>query len=251
MPKPALRAAERPSSPAGRALAMAVAATAIIYIVPYGRWIGYPLVLLSTIVHEMGHGVAGMLVGGHFESFVVGTDASGLAHITGYSTRFAIAFVSAGGLCGPACAAAVAFVAARTPRMSRVAVLAAGALLTLSLVLVVRNLFGWLAVGGVAAGLLAVGWKARAERAQALLVFLAVQLSLSVFSRSDYLFTDVAHTVGGTVPSDVATMASALFLPYWFWGALCGAFSIAVLALGARAYLGAVAPPVAASPRGS
>jgi membrane-associated phospholipid phosphatase len=72
-------------------------------------------------------------------------------------------------------------------------------------------------------------------------VFLAVQLALSVFSRGDYLFTDVARTGEGTFPSDVANMSSALFLPYWFWGALCGAFSVAVLALGLRAYLGVVA----------
>jgi hypothetical protein len=48
-------------------------------------------------------------------------------------------------------------------------------------------------------------------------------------------------------------MSSALFLPYWFWGALCGAISVAVLALGVRAYLGAMAPPMALAspPRGT
>ena len=61
------------------------------------------------------------------------------------------------------------------------------------------------------------------------LVFLAVQLALSVFSRSDYLFTSVARTGAGPMPSDVAQMASALFLPFWFWGAACGALSLAVL----------------------
>jgi hypothetical protein len=32
-------------------------------------------------------------------------------------------------------------------------------------------------------------------------------------------------------------MASALFLPYWFWGILCGALSLALLAAGARRFL--------------
>jgi hypothetical protein len=112
-----------------------------------------------------------------------------------------------------------------------------------SLLWVVRNLFGWLAVGALSAALLGVGLRARVEVAQTVLVFLAVQLSLSVFSRGDYLFTEVAHMADGPAPSDVANMASALFLPYWVWGALCGAFSVAVLALGLRAYVGAILGP--------
>jgi hypothetical protein len=60
---------------------------------------------------------------------------------------------------------------------------------------------------------------------------------LSVFSRGDYLFTDVARTQNGAMPSDVANMANALFLPYWFWGAACGLFSVAMLALGAWFFL--------------
>ena len=70
--------------------------------------------------------------------------------------------------------------------------------------------------------------------AQTLVTFLAAQLSLSVFSRSDYLFTDVAQTSAGTMPSDVAQMADALWLPYWFFGALCGVFSIGVLVFGIK-----------------
>jgi hypothetical protein len=35
-------------------------------------------------------------------------------------------------------------------------------------------------------------------------------------------------------------MSSALFLPYWLWGALCGAFSVAVLAVGLWTFVGSV-----------
>lgn len=228
---------------AAKALIVAVVATVLLYVVPYGRTIGYPLVLISTIAHEMGHGIAGVLVGGRFESFLVFSDASGTAHVLGYDGRFARAFVSAGGLCGPAVAAALGFFAARRAAWARIAVLVAGALLAVSLLWVVRNVFGWIAVGALSAALLGVGLRARAETAQVVLVFLAVQLSLSVFSRGDYLFVSVARTGEGTFPSDVANMASALFLPFWFWGALCGAFSIAVLALGLRSYLLTVLGP--------
>ena len=49
---------------------------------------------------------------------------------------------------------------------------------------------------------------------QTALLLLAVQLALSVFSRGDYLFTNVALTSAGPMPSDVAVMSDALFLPY-------------------------------------
>ena len=80
-----------------------------------------------------------------------------------------------------------------------------------------------------------LGVRASARVAQVALALMAVQLSLSVFSRADYLFTESA----GTGPSDVAQMADALLLPYWFWGFVCGAFSVFVLVVGIRAFLGA------------
>ncbi len=73
--------------------------------------------------------------------------------------------------------------------------------------------------------------------AQPLVAFLAVQLSLSAFSRADYLFTATAQTGAGTFPSDVAQMANSLLLPYWFWGATCGTFSILVLLAGLWLFL--------------
>jgi hypothetical protein len=32
-------------------------------------------------------------------------------------------------------------------------------------------------------------------------------------------------------------MSSALFLPYWFWGAACGTFSVLTLAIGGWLFL--------------
>lgn len=223
-------------------LLLSVGITALLYAVPYGHQIGYPLVLLSTLAHEMGHGVAGILVGGSFQSFQIYPDASGVAQVGGSGGRIARALVSAGGLCGPAIAAAVGFAMARKPRQARVLLAIAGGLLVLSMVLVVRNLFGWAFVGAVAAVLLLIALRASAWVSQLALLFLSVQLALSVFSRGDYLFTAVAVTGGRSAPSDVAQMASALFLPYWFWGAACGLFSLLVLALGALLFLRSIPP---------
>jgi hypothetical protein len=223
-------------------LLVSIGVTVLLYVVPYGHVVAYPLVLVSTLVHELGHGIAGVLVGGSFQSFEMWSSGAGLAHVVGYDGRFARAFVSAGGLCGPAVAAAIGFVLARGPRRSKWALIALAALLLFADVWVVRSLFGWFFVTAFAGALLAVGLRASAWVSQLTVVFLSVQLSLSVFSRADYLFTSVAHTGAGTFPSDVANMSDALFLPFWFWGALCGAFSIATLAIGAWLFLRSMSP---------
>ncbi len=205
--------------------------------IPGGRWAWWPLMLLSTLVHELGHGLAAVFVGGDFVSLEMFADGSGVAATAHSGGRTARAVISTGGLVGPAIVACGLFFAARTERRARVALGVLAGVLLLALVLVVRNLFGVayvLVLSGLLAAVVRFGsaWAARVG-----LVFLAVQLSLSVFSRGDYLFTPVARTGAGNMPSDVALIADALLLPYWLWGGVCGLFSVAVLVLGMWLFL--------------
>jgi hypothetical protein len=188
--------------------------------------------LISTVAHEMGHGLAALLVGGRFESLKMWPNGSGVAAWSAAVGALGRAIVAAGGLVGPALAAALAFWAGREAKHSQavLGILAAG--LLLAEVLVVRNLFGFLFIGGLALLLGAIALRAPAHVAQITLLFLGVQLALSSWSRSDYLFTDVAMTAQGPMPSDVAQIADALWLPYWFWGGLCALFSLLVIGLG-------------------
>jgi hypothetical protein len=114
-----------------------------------------------------------------------------------------------------------------------------GVLLVIALLLLIRNVFGWVFVAAVATICIWGGLKAAKDVAQLMVIFVGVQLALSVFSRSDYLFTATARTGMGAAPSDVAQMADALFLPYWFWGIACGGFSIFVLFHGLRRFINA------------
>lgn len=208
--------------------------TTALYALPELRTFAYPLVLLSTLVHELGHGVAALLAGGQFVAFELNSDGSGLAHFTVTESRLAHAFVAAGGLVGPALAAALSFIVGRRAGPSRafLGVLSVG--LTAALVFVVRNGFGWFFVGSVVVVLGTLALKASSRVSQATLVFLGTQLGLSVYSRGDYLFSATANTPSGLGPSDVASIADALVLPYWFWGLACGAFSVMALFVGAK-----------------
>ncbi len=217
-------------------LGLSVAITLLLYWIPFGRYFIYPLLLLSTLAHEMGHGIVAELVGGDFDQFLMWSDGSGVARYLGSGSRIGQALVAIGGLIGPAVAAAILFALARSERHARRVFVGLGLVLTLLLLLYVRNLFGFVFVGSLIFLCFAIGRFAHEEVAQLLLVFTAVQLALAVFSRGDYLFTAVAETSGGTLPSDVAQISEALFLPYWFWGAACGAFSVLVLWHGVRSF---------------
>jgi len=222
------------SRPAGL-LTISVLVTAVLYVVPYGRTIAWPLVLLSTLAHELGHGIAAALLGGRFEALHMYADASGAAIWSGRFGRLATATVAGAGLLGPALAAFFLLLFGRTPRGARAVLGCTGTALVVIALLVARNPFAVAFILIVGATLLVVAGRSE-KLSQMVVVFVAVQLALSVFSRRDYLFTRTAITATGAGPSDVSVMASALFLPYWFWGFLCGGLSLLLLALGARKF---------------
>ncbi|MCP5118385.1 MAG: hypothetical protein GY953_46830, partial [bacterium] len=114
-----------------------VAFSLAMYVVPYGHYVAYPLVLLSTFAHEMGHGVTAMLTGGEFVSFEMHADASGVAHLKLPDSRLVRAATSAGGLVGPAVLAAILFWLAKRPRRAHAGLVGLGALCVVALVLVV------------------------------------------------------------------------------------------------------------------
>jgi len=214
------------------ALGVSILLTFALYAIPHGWYLAYPLMLISTVVHELGHGIASLLMGGSFIEFRMWADGSGVATHTAVGGGAADAFVSAGGLCGPAVAAAVFLWLGRSPTWARRCLGAFGAFLVVAVLLWVRGGFGIVFVSSLAAACLFVAIYPKPEIAQVALVFLATQLALSVFSRGDYLFKQWAHTGAGVDPSDTQQMADALGPPYWFWGGACALFSAAVLIVG-------------------
>jgi hypothetical protein len=232
-------------------LVISAAVTIALYAIPQGHYVAYPLMLISTVVHEMGHGIASLLVGGDFIDFRMWSNGSGVARHTGVDGGLASAFVSAGGLVGPALAAGGFLLVSRTPRIARICLGLLGGFLLICLALWVRGPFGMVFVGALGAVCLGIALFASAGVGQLALVFLAVQLGLSAYARGDYLFTQFAETSAGLMPSDVQQMANALLLPYWVWGVLCAAFSALALLVGGWHFLRGARPrraPVAHVP---
>ena len=196
----------------------------------------YPLLLLSTFAHELGHGLTALMVDGQFLSLRVWPDGSGVAMVR-VDPGWRSALVSAGGLAGPAVAAAFCFVAARSVRMTRwvFGLLGVGSLAVA--IWFVRNATGWMVAGTLGVGCLLMARYAHGELRRLVLLFLAIQFGLAVFSNADYLFKRVAHTGGGIGPSDVTNIAKQLSGPYWFWGVVVGLFSVTTIAVGLYANL--------------
>jgi len=222
---------------ARQVLLWSVVLTLLLPRVPVLSVLAVPLMWLSTVAHELGHGLTALALGGTLERFVIRPDGSGVAFTAAPIGDVPGALVAAGGLLGPAVVAALWFVLARRPLAARVCLALFGAGLVAAAVLVADPGFtrGYL---GVVGGLcLLVAGFARGGWPQGVLVFLAVQLALSVFVRGDYLFTDVARSSAGDMPSDVAAMAAHLGGPFWVWGLVCGLVSLVVLVGGLAWYL--------------
>src|SRR5438046_1595734 len=144
-----------PGSTARTVLLLAVVLTVVLPYLPYGPVIAYPLLLLSTLAHELGHGFTALAVGGRFERFQMWADGSGVANAdwSNQPGRIQAALVSAGGLVGPAIVAMVFLIAGRRPALARLCLAAVGiTLLAVEILLVSkRNGFGLAFVGLTAA----------------------------------------------------------------------------------------------------
>lgn len=230
--------------PAFRALAIAVLATLALHFaayVPLVRWLQWPLLLISTLAHELGHGLFARLLGAHFDSLVLWSNGSGVASYSGHFSALSIAAIAAAGLLGPPFTALLLMLAGRHTRAAHIALGACAALMLLVTVLWAGSVFTVIVCLALAAIAGLIASRGSPGVSQIACLFLAVQLSLSVFARGDYLFMRNAHTGSGVMPSDVSQIASALLLPYWFWGGLIAALSLALLALGAWRFLRALA----------
>ncbi len=198
-------------------------------------WLGplaYPLRLLTTLVHELSHGLAAIVTGGAFLRFVVFPDGSGVAATAGGLRLLIIP----AGYVGVAVAGAALIALGRSPRTSRAALAAVGAalvLLTLRYALptllsaqILGGLLTLAAGVGMGALLLAAAWRAGSALALWLLNLLAFHLGLSAFGD---LWMLLGVTAAGDSRSDAAAMAALTWIPSPFWALVWALISAALL----------------------
>lgn len=209
------------------AISIAVAAYfAISWFVPFGTTLLYPLTLFTTWVHEMGHGLTGLLMGGELKELVIRGDGSGYA-VTYAAHGWPEALVCSAGIVTPALVGSIILATVHGPKRARVALGFLAVALVVSLILYVRSTAGVIAMPIVAVFLGYCAWqpKYRVVIAQFLAVILALETVTDGFW---YAMQSEAHK---GEKSDVQLIADQLGGAHWMWGLAIIAISSLLLSV--------------------
>jgi hypothetical protein len=202
---------------------IAVAASLVISLTPWAHVLLYPFRLFTTWIHECGHAVMTVAVGGEVTSITIHPDASGLTRSLIPDTRGSRGLVASAGYLGAAIVGCLLLAAARVERWASAILLAIAAFMGFTLIVWIRNLFGAVVVLGWGVGLAMFARKGLGSVPRFLLSLLAIQVALNSLYDIRTLFL-----VDG--PSDAATMARLFVLPAGVWAGGWMLVSLAMLA---------------------
>ena len=201
--------------------------TGIMWQIPSGKIILYPLTLLSTWYHEMAHGLMAVLLGANFKKLEIFANGNGLAMYEYRGSLFlgpiGKVLVSAAGPMGPPIIGAGFILASRSWQTSQQLLIILGSFMLISVLIWVRTGVGILLITLLGLIILAIGLEASPEIKVFAIQFLGVQACISTFRDFDYVF----RYYNGY--SDTAKIAKILILPHWFWGILITLASVFLL----------------------
>jgi hypothetical protein len=183
----------------------------------------YPFRLFTTWIHESGHALAAVLVGGSVTSVTIQPDGSGLTRSLVPAGRISQGIVASAGYLGAAFIGCLLIAATRVERRAHALIGGVGVFMLLTLLFWIRNLFGAVAVVAWAATLLLLARRGLGRAAQFLVGLLAIQVALNAVYD-----IRVLYLVDGR--SDAVTMAQLFLLPAWMWATLWMLAAIAMLA---------------------
>ena len=206
-------AMESPLSPrpAGHWLWVAAALSLGLSLTSWGQLPLYPFRLFTTWVHECGHAIVTVLLGGSVNSITIATDASGVTQSLVPASRIIQGLVASSGYLGASVAGCLLLAAARRAAWARAIIWAVGAFMLLTLVIWIRNLFGLVVVATWGLALVALARKGSGNVSRFVLSLLAIQVALdSIYDIRVLLLRDGGH-------SDAEAMARLFLLPAWLW----------------------------------
>ena len=195
----------------------------LISLTPWAPVLLYPFRLFSTWVHECGHAVMTVLVGGHVTSIAIQPDTSGLTKSLVPVGRVSRGLVASSGYLGAAVVGCLLMAATRVEKWAHVILLSLGAFMLLTLVLWMRNLFGVGVVLAWGVALVALASRGIGNAPRFLLSLLAIQVALNSVYDIRVLF------LVGRGQSDAATMARLFLAPSWVWATAWMLVSVAML----------------------
>ena len=197
--------------PAGRWLWAAAALSLAFSLTPWGHLLLYPFRLFTTWAHECGHAIVALALGGSVNAIMIEPDASGTTQSLLPAGRITQGLVASSGYLAASLAGCLLMAGSRVDQWRRPILWAAGVLMLLTLVIWMRNLFGFVVVLAWAGALLSLARRGSGNAARFVLGLLAIQVALnSVYDIRVLFMVDGGH-------SDAETMASLFLLPSWLW----------------------------------
>lgn len=196
--------------------------------IPYGHLIQWPFVIVTTFVHEMGHGIAAILSGGKLLSIELYQNASGVARTQTFP-GWRQALIAGGGLIAPALLGGLFIVAGRSRTASSRALLIFSVFIILSCVLWLRSGFGLMIMLPMGAGFLFIARKGSTSLQHFVIQFIGVHMLVDTFTRTlRYLFTSSVNVGGTQRHSDSAVIAQHLIGGQFFWACIVAIFCLAI-----------------------
>ncbi len=213
----------------------------LLWQLPYFGYIQYPLLLLGTWFHEMGHGLTALLLGGEFIYLEIYENGGGVAYSNVSSSylpyTIARGLTAAGGLLGPAISGAILIASARNKVSSKITLWLLIIIMVLSLCLWIHVLLA-LVILSVFAAILFFIAILRVRNLEAFtLLFLGTQCVLSTYLQIGYLFTKQFERDGKIQYSDTQMIAAHLPGTYWMWAILILLITIYLLYKSYQYYL--------------
>ncbi|MBD2842970.1 M50 family metallopeptidase [Erythrobacter rubeus] len=203
-------------------LLLAVAIVLFLPALPFGNYLIYPFVILTTWFHEMGHGLTALALGQDFVRLMIFANGSGVAEsmVSLDASVFTRAAIAAGGPLAPSFVGAGLIMTSAHPKLWRPMLWAVAAAILISVIIYVRSVVGYAVLPSVGAILAVIAWRARAGFVRFTLQFIGILAAMSMISDFDYLFTEEAVIGGDRILSDTGQIEAALVLPHWVWATL-------------------------------
>ncbi len=203
---------------------LAVAVSLIVSLTPWAGLLLYPFKLFTTWVHECGHAVATLLVGGRVNSITIRPDTGGLTHSLVPAGRIAGGIVASAGYLGAAAVGCLLIAATRVERWAHAVLLGIGIFMFVTLVVWMRNLFGAAVVLAWGVALVVFARHGVASWVRFFLSLLAIQVALDSVYDIRVLFL-----IDRAAQSDAMTMQQLFLLPAWVWATAWMITSVAML----------------------
>ena len=202
---------------------VAVALSLGVSLTPWGPRLLYPFKLFTTWVHECGHAVMTLLVGGSVTSISIEPNTSGVTHSLIPHARIARGLVASAGYLGASVVGCLLMAATRDRKRAHAILWSIGAFMLVTLVIWMRNAFGIAVVLVWGAALVVLARRAGGTFSLFVLSLLAVQVALDSIYDIRVLF--LVHAG----PSDAETMARLFALPPWIWASVWMLLSVGML----------------------